>query len=113
MFQKTAALACFIALIALLAPQNAMAQAIPLNFVKQWEAMPDESLFSLISRDNIHIVGSDVARLDPPMAVNVVYLEYRGSPKQLYRCVEYVREFQFETMKTDCYVAVTPVNLRK
>ncbi|TAH32251.1 MAG: hypothetical protein EYC62_09510 [Alphaproteobacteria bacterium] len=84
------------------------AQAIPFNFVKQWEAIPSESLASLIARPEIHFVGSDVGKIDDGMMVNVTYLENTGTPKALYRCVEYVREWQFETIQTNCYMAITP-----
>lgn len=89
-----------------------MAQTLPFNFVKQWEALPQESLSSLISRETIHVVGSDATRLDPGMVVNVVYLENTTAPKRLYRCVEYVREWKFETIETSCYVAAPPQTLK-
>ncbi len=102
-----------IAACCFIATTPALAQQIPFNFVKQWEPLPQESLSSLIERESIHVVGSDVARLDPGMVVNVVYLENTGKPRALYRCVEYVREWQFETIQTNCFVATPPVPLGK
>lgn len=92
----------------LLLSAPAYAQTLPFNFVKQWDALPQESLASLIERDTIHVVGSDLTRLDPGMVVNVVYLENTTAPKRLYRCVEYTREWQMETIQTNCFVAIPP-----
>ncbi len=86
----------------------AAAQALPFNFVKQWQPLPQESLASLVERPAVHIVGSDISRLDEGMVVSVVYLENTGSPKALYRCVEYVREWQFETIQANCFMAIVP-----
>lgn len=98
----------FLIIAVLMLPGASMAQGLPLNFVQQWEPLPQESLASLTSRGNIQVVGSDMARLDPPMVVNVLYLQSTVKPFYLYRCVEYTREWKFETMETNCYVAVAP-----
>jgi hypothetical protein len=92
--------------------KTAQAQAVPFNLVKQWELLPDESLASLTARPGIAVVGTDLSRLDPGMVVNVVYLQANVDPRGMYRCVEYTREWQMETIQTNCYAAVTPVRNR-
>ncbi|NBV43300.1 hypothetical protein EBR96_11125 [bacterium] len=94
--------------IMLCIPTTVNAQSLPFNFVKQWEELPNESLASLVQRDSIQVVGSDLSRLDPGMVVNVVYLQNNAKPRTLYRCVEYTREWQMETIQTHCYVAIPP-----
>jgi hypothetical protein len=103
----------FLALLGILAqPLSAHAQTVPFNLVKQWELLPNESLASLTARAGIAVVGTDMSRLDPGMVVNVVYLQANVEPRGMYRCVEYTREWQMETIQTNCYAAVTPVKTK-
>ena len=93
-------------------PSSVRAQLVPLNFVQQWELLPQESLFSLVGRGNIQVVGNSMARLDPPMVVNVIYLQTTAQPFYFYRCVEYTREWKFETIDTSCFVAKAPKRIQ-
>ncbi len=103
----------FLALLGILVqPLGAHAQTVPFNLVKQWELLPNESLASLTARSGIAVVGTDMSRLDPGMIVNVVYLQANVEPRGMYRCVEYTREWQMETIQTNCYAAVTPVKTK-
>lgn len=88
------------------------AQTLPFNFIKQWEGLPNESLASLTARAGITVVGASMARLDPGMVVNVVYLQATVEPRGFYRCVEYTREWQMETIQTRCEAAVVPVKTK-
>jgi hypothetical protein len=97
-------------LCVLLLPLAAHAQAVPFNFVKQWELLPTESLASLVGRGNIDVVGTGLSNSEgpTPTIVNVVYLQSRVKPFYVYRCVEYTRSWGMETIQTNCYVAVAP-----
>ncbi|MGE0252689.1 MAG: hypothetical protein AB7G80_03035 [Dongiaceae bacterium] len=82
---------------------------VPLNLVSQWQAV-DVSIARLIS-SNYNVVGSEVARIDGGIMVSVTYLQgvnTQNNARQLFRCVEYVREFQFETISTACFIALEP-----
>ena len=81
----------------------------PPSYANQWRILPAETVLSLLKRTGGAVVDTDLQRLDPGLLVSVIYIQ---APSGLYRCVEYVTEFQFELTRSACFEAVD-VNFKK
>jgi len=74
-------------------------------YASLWRILPGETIPYLVKRRSATVVSSDIARLDPGTMVVVTYLT---GGTETFRCIEYVTEFQYELLRSACFVAVLP-----
>ncbi len=70
-----------------------------------WQIMPGASIASIVEDTQGTVSDADVTRLDQGLLAITTYIQ---SGVDVYRCVEYVTEYQFELTRAACFQAIQP-----
>jgi len=64
---------------------------------------------SIMDKTGAELKEGDMARLDPGLIVVMTYLQDAGlSRNDVFRCVEYVTEFDFKHVRSACFWGAVP-----
>lgn len=78
-------------------------------YANEWQILPGESVQSLAHKTGARVINGSVSRLDPGLVMFITYLQDSGMTRNdVYRCIEYVMEFDFKLVRSACFWGAVP-----